>query len=524
MSYRVVIPTAGVGSRLLDQTQHTNKSLINILNKPVISHIIESFPQNVEFVIALGHKGNLVKDYINLTYPNRTFFFRRIFPYKGKGSGLGLSLISCKRYLNEPFIFISCDTIVKGKIPKPAFNWVGYSEQNEVKSYRCIHKYNNQVLNFVDKNKAKSGTHKPYIGLAGIKDYKDFWLQMEENDSRKIEEGEVFGLRSLLKLQIKPIKYKWFDTGNPLALKKTIKELNRNSGGPNILSKKNEDIWFVNNLVIKYSNDKNFIKNRIKRAKILKGFVPRIKGKKNNIYSYDYIKGEILSSVINKSNFKNLLKFSKKFWKKKKLNIKERKKFINRCNSFYKDKTLERVNLFYKKFNQKDNKISINDSKMILLKDIFNKLDWKNISDGIPSRLHGDYHFENIILSKKSKRFILLDWRQDFAGYLSFGDIYYDLAKLMHGIIVSHEFVVKKKFKISWTHQNIKFYMKRSKNHKICQQIFEKWIYENGYDLKKVKILTALIYLNIAALHHYPYSLLLFALGKSMLHKEIVNK
>jgi hypothetical protein len=34
-------------------------------------------------------------------------------------------------------------------------------------------------------------------------------------------------------------------------------------------------------------------------------------------------------------------------------------------------------------------------------------------------------------------------------------------------------------------------------------------------------VLTALIYLNIAALHHHPYSLLLFALGKSMLKSEM---
>ena len=78
MSYRVVIPTAGTGSRLLSQTQNINKSLISVSNKPVISHIIESFPQNVEFIIALGHKGNLVKDYINLTYPSRTFYFVKI--------------------------------------------------------------------------------------------------------------------------------------------------------------------------------------------------------------------------------------------------------------------------------------------------------------------------------------------------------------------------------------------------------------------------------------------------------------
>jgi hypothetical protein len=44
---------------------------------------------------------------------------------------------------------------------------------------------------------------------------------------------------------------------------------------------------------------------------------------------------------------------------------------------------------------------------------------------------------------------------------------------------------------------------------------------ENNYDPKKVKVLTALIYLNIAALHHYPYSLLLYGLGKKILKEEL---
>jgi len=42
--------------------------------------------------------------------------------------------------------------------------------------------------------------------------------------------------------------------------------------------------------------------------------------------------------------------------------------------------------------------------------------------------------------------------------------------------------------------------------------------------LKKVRVLTALIFLNIAALHHYPYSLLLYGLGKKMLHNELDGK
>ena len=50
-----------------------------------------------------------------------------------------------------------------------------------------------------------------------------------------------------------------------------------------------------------------------------------------------------------------------------------------------------------------------------------------------------------------------------------------------------------------------------------CQKIFIKWLGENNYDVVKVKVLTALIFLNIAGLHHHPYSHLLFSLGKKML-------
>ena len=41
------------------------------------------------------------------------------------------------------------------------------------------------------------------------------------------------------------------------------------------------------------------------------------------------------------------------------------------------------------------------------------------------------------------------------------------------------------------------------------------------YDLKKVNILTSIIFLNIASLHHYPYSKYLYFLGKEMLDKNL---
>jgi len=56
MPFKVFIPTAGIGSRLGDLTNSINKSLVSLDNKPIISHIIDLYPRDAEFVIALGYK------------------------------------------------------------------------------------------------------------------------------------------------------------------------------------------------------------------------------------------------------------------------------------------------------------------------------------------------------------------------------------------------------------------------------------------------------------------------------------
>jgi aminoglycoside phosphotransferase (APT) family kinase protein len=189
--------------------------------------------------------------------------------------------------------------------------------------------------------------------------------------------------------------------------------------------------------------------------------------------------------------------------------------------SFYKDKTFERVQLFYKNFNQTDNAQIINGEQMPPLQDLLNKIDWNWMSKGLAGRFHGDFHFENILYSKSDKIFTFLDWRQDFAGDLSVGDVYYDLAKLMHGLIVNHGIIANEHYSASWVNSEIQYDLHRKQSLVECENKLCKWIIENNYDIKKVRVLTALIYLNIAALHHYPYSLLLYGLGKAMLNSEL---
>jgi len=520
MSYRVCIPCAGTGSRLGGLTQFLNKSLVSIANRPTISHLIEQFQPDVEFVIALGYKGHLIREFLELAYPQRQFFFAEVFPFAGPDSGLGLSMQTCKQYLQQPFIFSSCDTLVEESIPSPDTNWMGYAEVEQLEAYRTLNVSSGCVHAIVEKGEACSGESKAYIGLAGIHNYQEFWIAMEHGGQTAIETGEAYGMRSLLLNNIKAQQFTWHDTGNPISLAQT-RNLYNEPDQPNILEKVNEAIWFIGDTVIKFSNDQKFISNRVKRVAELKQFVPEVTGSTPHMYRYAKAQGKVVSEVVNMPMFERLLIHCMHFWQTKSLKPFETSSFQESCMKFYRDKTFERVAMFYKNFGREDGIEMINGKPMPQLETLLDSIDWNWLANGLPGRFHGDFHFENILYSEHEEKFVFLDWRQDFGGDLSIGDIYYDFAKLLHGLIISHELIAGNFFRVDWDHDAIGFDFHRKQSLVECEKLFGSWLVSNGYDRKKVQVLTALIFLNISPLHHHPYSLLLYSLGKSMLKLEL---
>ncbi len=512
----VFIPTAGLGERLKDKTKYLNKSLLDLNNKPIISHIIEKFPLNTKFVIALGYKGNIVKEYMNIAHKNRNIKFVNVRPFEGKKSGLGLTLLKSSKFLQNPFLFISCDALIKKFNISQNYNWVGYSNKSAGTNYRSLDIKKKKLLKINEKSK-KFKNKKTYIGVAFIKDYKFFWKETKKNFNNSINQGEVLAINKLIKSKsVFCKKLMWDDTGSTDNYEKIKKKYSKKNDH-NILNKSNETIWFINNLVIKFSSDKNFIKKRAKRSLLLKNFVPKLVNIEKNMYAYKYIKGNVFSKNLSLKKFKILLSFLKKFWKinKPRNNI----KFRSDCIKFYKDKTRLRIKMLHKRYKLNDTINTINNKKIPSISTLFKKTDWQKLSNGISSRFHGDLHFENIIMNN-DKKITLLDWRQEFEKNLDKGDLYYDLGKLMHGLIVDHNQINANNFQIKINKNNVFLKIRRKKSHKICLKYFEKWLIENNFDLIKVRIITALIFLNIAPLHHHPYSLFLYFLGKKMLEKN----
>ena len=521
MSYTVFIPTAGTGSRLGGITKYINKSLVSIENKPTIARIMDMFPPDTEYVIAVGYKGEIVKEYLELACADRKISVVDVYPYEGEGSGLGYTISCCKKYLQKPFVFCSCDTLVAGEIPDLSNNWMGWDDRDNKQQYRTITVEHGMVAAINEKSGMALETDKPYIGLAGIKDYEVFWRRMEEEKEAALLQGESAGLRGLVEQStVNAQKFTWFDTGVTVELDATRRRYH-SEGGPNILPKADEAIWFLDGKVIKFSNNEQFIKDRVERSKLLAGFVPKVTGVTKHMYAYDYVQGNVMSKCVSLPVFKQLLNSSKIFWKKAHLSEEEAGHFYNECMEFYKVKTYKRVKQFFDTFEKEDTPTVINHIWYGSVEDILKQVDWDYMATGLPGQFHGDFHFENILYDETNGSFEFLDWRQNFGGSLSVGDIYYDLGKLLHGLIMCHELVAKDEYEIVWNGNEITYDFNRKKILVECENYYYDWLGKNGYDANKVKMITALIFLNIATLHHYPYSLVLMALGKEMLQRAL---
>ena len=505
--YKVLLTTSGIGSRLGTLTNFTNKSLVRISDKPAISHIIEYYPKNIPFVVTIGHFGSYVRQFLKLAYPDRDFTFVDIDKFEGPGSSLGYSILQAKNELQCPFIFHASDTILtKNDIPIGVdSNWCVGSHQDDSSQYSTFIVSNGDI----DDINEKGAIHYDYcyIGMCGIKDYKLFWTELE-NIPNTQSLTDIHIIKNML-LNV-PFKFYetmgWFDTGNTSKLKK-VQEFFKS--GINILDKSDESIYFFKDFVIKFFANTTINKNRIKRASILKGLVPEIIGTDSNFYKYKKAEGKLFATSANVKSFTYFLDWVKdNLWKEK-----ESDNFSKSCLDFYIHKTESRLNLYLN--GVPDVSETINGELIPPIQDLISQIDIDWLCDGVPVQFHGDFILDNVIETKNG--FSLIDWRQDFANDLEVGDIYYDLAKLNHNLTVNHSIIDKKLYNSSPDN----CYILCNSTLLRCKEVLHNFIKENGYNLKKVEILTSIIWLNMAPLHEYPFNNFLFNFGKYNLYKTL---
>ena len=316
----------------------------------------------------------------------------------------------------------------------------------------------------------------------------------------------------------------WYDTGNVDSYNKLSNVIKPNYY---VLEKNYESLCFFENKVIKFINDKEINKKRIIRGKQLYPLSPKILNYTDNFLSMELIDGDILSDIYEYGIIYNLLN-----WSKQNLWTEELKKeeHIDCCRRFYITKTIDRINKLHF-LHQEKNRIN-----GLMCKNIIETI--QNLPDNLLTndtftKFHGDFILDNIIKTSCENNqihesvtnsesitpgncymFKLLDWRHEFDNQIIYGDIYYDLAKLRHNIIFNHKNILDKLFTIEYTDNNVIVDLKC--NYFQIQQLtdFDKFVIENNYNLKKIKILTSIIWINMSPLYEGKLSEFLFYFGK----------
>tara|TARA_X000000368_G_C23043488_1_gene718067 strand:- start:1189 stop:2769 length:1581 start_codon:yes stop_codon:yes gene_type:complete len=523
---KVIITTSGIGSRLGDVTNYTNKSLVNIGDKFIIDYIFDLYKkiEDIEFIITLGYKGDIVKQYLTLAYSKllNKIKFVEVNLYKGAGSSLGYSLLQVKEFVNEPFIFHCCDTIILDKLSLnlkentlfvyKKFDGAQYSTINILDNY--VKKINNKgekIFDFI------------YIGVSYIKDFNLFWNHLENIYNKNKNFHELSDIHVYM-CMLKTIKFEfkvinqYFDIGNQTDYSNNLKKFKKKY---DVLFKLKESISFHDDKVIKFFYDKEINMKRIQRRQFLGKNIPKIYDYSDNFHSMELINSKPLSEIYRHGLIYKLLKWANKnLWIKTNEKYDE-KNFLNLCYKFYHDKTIDRVNKFLS-FEVSQEYNIINGVNIGPIKDLLKNIDFLKLSNAKPSFFHGDFILDNLLINDENE-FILIDWRQDFAGNIKYGDKYYDLAKLRHNIFFNHKNIIKNLFFIKQLN-NKECILDLKCNFFLIDQIceFDNFIKENNLDLIKIKILTAIIWINMAPLHEYPLSNFLFNFGKYNLY--LANK
>lgn len=517
--YKVLITTSGIGQRLGNLTKYTNKSLVRIGKKPAISYIIESYPEDIPFVITVGYFSQQVKDFIKLAYPKRKVEFIEVDKYEGSGSSLGYSMLKAKSKLQCPFIYHACDTIITEKVNPPTENWIGGYKGDDAGQYASWKILNNKVLSFSDKGAIDFDYI--HIGLVGIRDYQDFWRLLEKFYKENSNDGSLNDCRPIVgmlenKKQFKLVEFtKWFDIGNTAALHHARKEIGDHFDN---LDKDEESIFIFDKFVIKFFSDEKIARNRAERARILRGLVPEVDAVTQNFYRYRLVAGSLYSRVVNPADFNNFLQWAKnRLWKK--THEVKADKFKEICNDFYHEKTKKRISNFLETNGIEDRAQVINGELVPSVNDLLGMIDFDWLSTAEQYNFHGDFILDNIL--KTSDGYCLLDWRQDFGGLLQAGDMYYDLAKLNHNLTVNHDIINQNLFSVDIKDDTVTCDILRRENLVACQKTLFEFLKKEDYNLKKVKLLTALIWLNMSPLHHHPFNLFLFYFGKLNLWRAI---
>ncbi|MFN0150196.1 MAG: sugar phosphate nucleotidyltransferase [bacterium] len=229
---KVVIPVAGVGTRLRPQTHTIPKALLTVAGKPILGHILDDVipfgPSEV--VLVVGYMGERVVEYMKRDYP--ALPVRYVHQEDRKGLGHAIWLTREALDPGQPVLVILGDTIFQAdlaRVVRDGGSSLGVMEVADPRRFGIVILKDGVASRLVEKPDVPESN----LALTGVYYFKDAGLLsqcLELLMQRGITTKGEYQLTDALQLMIERGEKMstftltgWFDCGKP----ETLLETNR---------------------------------------------------------------------------------------------------------------------------------------------------------------------------------------------------------------------------------------------------------------------------------------------------------
>jgi glucose-1-phosphate thymidylyltransferase len=235
---KVIIPVAGVGTRLRPHTYAVPKPLMPVAGKPVLQHVVDPLLllEPEEMIYVVGHLGEQIVDFIKINYQQKSSFV-----WQNELQGLGYAVyLGLKEMEPGPLLIVLGDTIAHTDYPKfvaKGKNVVGLKEVEDPRRFGVAIVKEGRIIE-VEEKPAIPKSNLALIGLYYFEDSQALLNQLEKVISSGHKTSGEYQLTDALAMMIKSgepftpyIVDGWYDCGK----KETFLETNRV-----LLSKEND--------------------------------------------------------------------------------------------------------------------------------------------------------------------------------------------------------------------------------------------------------------------------------------------
>jgi len=228
----VIIPVAGLGTRLRPHTWSKPKPLVSVAGKPVLGHVIDrliALPLNT-VVFVTGYLGDQIEEYVRTTYSFEAEFVEQTEP-----RGQSDAVIQARDLVTGPTLIVFPDMIFEADLQRlltlTADGALFVKEVENPRRFGVVVTENGRITRLVEKPEQPI-SNLAVVGLYYFRRIERLFEAIEYQIAHNLQQGNEFYLATAIQhlidegadLTYLPVSV-WEDTGTPDALLATNRYL-----------------------------------------------------------------------------------------------------------------------------------------------------------------------------------------------------------------------------------------------------------------------------------------------------------